>query len=112
MKKPFYNDSGSLTAVRRELRKAKCADVVAVQISLKNFWKPWVLWRAIVFVFKNQRRQKVLGTMVRAKMGFAWRNAMPKKHQRQLGMLPPVGQQMSDQINNQLFREAIGAKKS
>ncbi|MDR3459557.1 MAG: hypothetical protein P4N60_19175 [Verrucomicrobiae bacterium] len=83
-----WSDAGSLTAVRRDLVKAKLADVVAVHMSLKNFWNPIVLWRAVKFIFANQRRKKILATMVRAKMGFNWRDSRPLKKQRQLGLLP------------------------
>jgi len=90
MSKIIYHDKGSLKAVRRELRFANAADVVAVQLSLKNFWKPLVLWRAVKFVFKNQRRKKILAKMSRAKMGFNWRDSRPLKLQRRLGLRPQV----------------------
>lgn len=90
MSRKFYNDQGSLTAVRRELRRANAADVVAVQLSLRNFWNPLVLWRSVRFLFRNQRRKKLLATMSRAKMGFAWRDARPLKQQRRLGLKPQL----------------------
>ena len=89
-KKKTFSDAGSLRAVRRELLKAKVADVVAVQMSLKNFWRPTVVWRAVKFIFKNQRRQKLLARLARAKMGFAWRDSRPLKQQRKLGLKPQL----------------------
>ena len=89
-RKQKWSDAGSLTAVRRELRRAKLADVVAVQMSLKNFWNPLVLWRAVKFIFQNQKRQKLLAKMSRAKMGFAWRDSRPLKLQRKLGLKPQI----------------------
>jgi len=89
-KNKIYSDAGSLTAVRRELMNAKYADVVAVQMSLKNFWRPLVLWRAVKFIFRNQKRQRLLAKMSRAKMGFNWRDARPLKLQRKLGLKPQL----------------------
>jgi hypothetical protein len=90
MSKKKIQPDRSLRAVRRELARAKIADVVAVQMSLKNFWNLVVLWRSAKFIFKNQRRQKLLATLSRAKMGFAWRDARPLKLQRQLGIKPQL----------------------
>jgi hypothetical protein len=82
--------SGSLAAVRRELVKARLADTVAVSMSLRNFWRPLVLWRAVKFIFRNQRRQKILARLARARMGFRWRDSRPLKLQRQLGLKPKI----------------------
>jgi hypothetical protein len=89
-KNKTFSDAGSLTAVRRELRRANYADVAAVSIGLRNFWNPLALWRAGVFIFRNQRRKKLLARMDRAKMGFSWRDSRPLKLQRRLGLLPPI----------------------
>ena len=89
-KNSLWSDAGSLTAVRRELVRAKVADVVAVQLSLKNFWRPLVAWRAVKFIFQNQKRQKLLAKMSRAKMGFNWRDSRPLKLQRKLGLKPKL----------------------
>lgn len=89
-KKKTFSNAGSLTAVRRELVKAKCADVVAVQMSLRNCWRPSVIWKSVKFIFRNQRRKKLLATLSRAKMGFAWRDSRPLKLQRQLGLIPKL----------------------
>lgn len=88
--KTKWSDAGSLKAVRREQVRAKLADVVAVQTALRNFWNPLVLWRTVKFIFKNQRRQKLLAYLSRAKMGFNWRDSRPLKKQRELGLLPKI----------------------
>lgn len=75
---------------KQELAKAKLADVVAVQLSLRNFWNPLVLWRTVKFLYQNHRRQRVLARMVKRQMGFNWRCSLPKKQQRQLGYLPKL----------------------
>jgi len=76
--------------VRRERRKAKLADAMAVSMSLRRFWNPLVLFRTFKFLFSNRRRQRVLAEMDRNHMGFAWRDSRPKKLQRQLGLLPKI----------------------
>jgi hypothetical protein len=76
--------------VRRERRKAKLADAMAVSLSLRNFWDPRVLWRTFKFLYQNRKRQRVLAELDRQRMGFDWRDARPKKLQRQLGLLPKL----------------------
>lgn len=75
---------------KHELRRARMADAVAVQLSLRRFWNPFVVWRTLKFLFANRRRQRQLATLSRLRMGFGWRDSRPKKLQRQLGLLPKL----------------------
>lgn len=80
----------TLKDVRVQLRKAKLANVAAVQITLRDFWRPIVWWRCLKFLYRNRRRQRLLETLSAKSMGFAWRSSIPRKKQRELGMLPKL----------------------
>lgn len=75
---------------RAELAKARVADAVAVQMSLRRFWNPFVLFRTFKFLFANRKRQRSLARLDKLRMGFEWRDSRPKKLQRELGLLPQI----------------------
>jgi len=80
----------TLKDVRIQLRKARLADAAAVQITLRDCWRPIVWWRCMKFLYRNRKRQNLLQKLSDKHMGFAWRPSIPKKKQRQLGMLPKL----------------------
>jgi len=80
----------TLQDVRKQLAKARLADGVAVQLTLRNAWNPVMWWRAFKFIYRNRTRQRKLEFLSKRSMGFDWRPSIPKKQQRNLGMLPKI----------------------
>jgi hypothetical protein len=85
-----FRTGRTLKDVRRELRKARMENGVAVNLTFSNWFRPRVVWHSIKFVFKNRRRIRILKTMSDKSMGRDWRDSRPKKLQRKLGHLPQL----------------------
>ncbi len=85
-----FSDQRTWRGIGRQLVRARFADVAAFRLAAAKPWNLSLVWRALKFRWKNQRRRKVLVEMHRRHMGMDWRCSLPRKKQRALGYLPKI----------------------